>query len=290
MSEICFQPVADFGGLRLACNRARTLETSMFNQRAMRGWRQMFVNQGIIATLRTATRRVLGRLSRSSPHVNAPVTIDHPAIHSFDQSYGVETSGLIWGEKLTTGSASDQWNTAYYGIAPSVFRKVLSQIESALPGAAFVDLGSGKGRAVMLAMSYPFHIIYGVELSPDLHAIAENNLQRYSKMVPSTAQVRLICMDALEFEFPPTPLILFFYHPFCRPVLQKVLNNLERSLRMNPRPARLVYINTELQSLLDSSRFLRRIFEATIPMSPEDQLDDRVGSTQEECAIYESTL
>ena len=258
----------------------------------------MLANQGVAATLRTAADRVIGRLRRRTSHDASMQTAEaagtkasgQPAVHSFDRTYGVDTSGLIWGEELVTGSRSDRWNTAYYGIAPSVFRTVLSHIQDALPNTVFVDMGSGKGRGVMLAMDYPFKAIYGVELSSQLSEIAQSNLDRYRQVAASAVPVKLLCLDAVDFEFPADPLVLFFYHPFCKPVLQKVLQNLEISLQRNPRPVHIVYINTELRQLLDSSKFLKKIFEATLTMSPDDQLDDRVGSTQEECAIYRSIL
>ena len=262
----------------------------MFNKRAMRGWRQMLVNQGATATLRAAMARVATRFKPRSPGAPVSPASDHPAIHSFDRAYGVDTSGLIWGEYLETESKNDRWNTAYYGIAPSVFRTLMEHIEVALPGATFIDMGSGKGRGVMLAMSYPFRAVYGVELSPHLSAIAQLNVEKYREAVSSSASLHLLCMDAMDFQFPAEPLVLFFYHPFCRPVLRKVLQNLKQSLQLHPRPAYIVYVNTELRRILDSSSFLTRVFESTIPMSEEDQLDDRVGSTQEECAIYRSTL
>ena len=43
----------------------------------------------------------------------------------------------------------------------------------------FVDLGSGKGRTLLMASDYPFRRIIGVELLPSLHQIAQENLRQY---------------------------------------------------------------------------------------------------------------
>jgi methylase of polypeptide subunit release factors len=40
----------------------------------------------------------------------------------------------------------------------------------------FIDLGSGKGRALVLALSYPFRRVVGVEFALELHRVAEANL------------------------------------------------------------------------------------------------------------------
>ena len=265
------------------------------NTRAVRGWRQMLANQGLVATFRVAKDRVAHRFR---PHPETPESTDAtaqqagdaPAIHPFDEKYGVDTSGLIWGEHLASGSQNDRWSTAYYGIAPSVFDAVLSEIRDSLPGAAFIDMGSGKGRAVMLATRFPFTEIYGVELSPALHAMALQNLEKFRNQNTVSTPVHLLAMDAATFEFPLQPLVLFFYHPFCKPVLKTVLRRLEQSLHAQPRPAHIVYINVELREVLDHTPFLTRTFEQTLAMSAEDRMADRVGSSVEECAIYASNL
>ena len=42
----------------------------------------------------------------------------------------------------------------------------------------FIDIGSGKGRVLMMAADYPFRRILGIELLPDLHRAAQENLNR----------------------------------------------------------------------------------------------------------------
>src|SRR5580704_18385298 len=48
-----------------------------------------------------------------------------PQLHPFDQRYGVDTGGLIGGGELRSGHKNDVFNTAYYGMAPSRFRRVM---------------------------------------------------------------------------------------------------------------------------------------------------------------------
>lgn len=81
---------------------------------------------------------------------------------------------------------------------------------------AFVDLGSGKGKALMLAANYPFREIIGVELSPRLHAIAQSNLQKIGD-----SRIRVYCEDARSFLF-PSPSVIYLYNPFERPVSDAV--------------------------------------------------------------------
>ena len=50
----------------------------------------------------------------------------------------------------------------------------------------FVDYGAGKGRTVVLASTYQFKRVIGVELAPELAAIAEENLFRAIKRLDAS--------------------------------------------------------------------------------------------------------
>jgi SAM-dependent methyltransferase len=101
----------------------------------------------------------------------------------------------------------------------------------------FLDLGSGKGRAVFLATQYPFARIIGVELSPELHAVAEQNLRRHG------SRVELVNADATTYDVPEDVTVLFLFNPFNGSVFAAALANVLRSLDEHPRPFRLIYVN-----------------------------------------------
>ena len=89
-----------------------------------------------------------------------------PRLHPFDERYGVDTGGLIGGGELRSGHRNDAFNTAYYGMAPSRFQWVMEywiadQTHAALENYSFVDLGCGKGRAVMMASEFGFREVVG---------------------------------------------------------------------------------------------------------------------------------
>lgn len=61
--------------------------------------------------------------------------------------------------------------------------------------ATFVDIGSGKGRVVLVASTLPFMRVVGVEFSEDLDRIARENLSRFPAAEQCAGQVELLCMD-----------------------------------------------------------------------------------------------
>jgi SAM-dependent methyltransferase len=253
--------------------------------------RQLVANHGWVAAMRTAGNGLKKRLHRAGPAPPETTTWLPTAVHEFDRDYGVDTSGLVWGTDLKTGSQNDAWNTAYYGIGPSVFRRVMAEVPSGLQQVTtFIDLGCGKGRAVLLASEYPFAQVIGVEIAPQLHRIAVENAARYAAARLAeeirVAPMSILLEDAARYRFPAGPLVVYLYHPFCRPVLDKVLRNLGRSLAEEPRDAAVIYINHELRDALDHAPFLRRIWSATVAMDASDRLADRIGSSAEDCAVY----
>jgi SAM-dependent methyltransferase len=268
------------------------MEAAMYVRRTARAVRQMVANHGWAAAARDARDRLRKKLRRSPPATADASDWLPTAEHEFDRRYGVDTSGLVWGLDLKTGSRSDAWNTAYYGIGPSVFHWVMAQVpESHQRTATFIDLGCGKGRAVLLASQYPFAHVVGVEIAPPLHRVAVENVARYTaarrkEAQPDAAPMSVLLEDAARYRFPSGPLVVYLYHPFCRPVLSQVLRNLGRSLAEEPRAATVIYINHELRDALDRTPYLQQAWCATVEMDASDRLADRVGSSREDCAVY----
>src|ERR1700739_138897 len=97
--------------------------------------------------------------------------------HPFDEANGVRTSGLVAGRHLKSGHRHDRHATAYFGVAPSVFRNLIRHWRRTGPAGlirdtTFVDVGAGMGRAMLLAAGMPFRAVVGVELNPPLVRIA----------------------------------------------------------------------------------------------------------------------
>ena len=262
----------------------------MHARRTARAVMQMVTNHGWTGAVRTAGDRLKQKLRR--PPAADSISWLATAEHELDRRYRVDTSGLVWGDELKTGSPSDAWNTAYYAIPPSVFHHVMTQLpETLLHDATFIDLGCGKGRALLLASEYPFVQVIGVEIAPQLHRVAVENAERYAAMRraegrTSGSPIHVLLQDATQYQFPAGPLVIYLYNPFCRPVLEKVLANLGRSLTYKPREAAVMYINHELRDALDRAPFLRQTWSATVAMDASDRLADRVGSSAEDCAVY----
>jgi hypothetical protein len=176
-----------------------------------------------------------------------------------------------WNYRVNTTSAAVGWhdrllgvfNSPYQPTEPSLFQEMIGVISSQ-PGFdfhdfTFIDLGSGKGRTLLMASDYPFRQIIGVELLPALHHIAQQNLSQYHSDNQKCFSLESICADATEFSFPADPTFLFLFNPFPESGLQRVIANLERSLQQHPRAVYVLYHNPLLAHLLDASTALKQI-------------------------------
>jgi hypothetical protein len=114
----------------------------------------------------------------------------------------------------------------------------------------FIDLGSGKGRTLLMASEYPFRRIVGVEILPELHRAAEENIKAYESPMRQSKQIECMCADATEFKLTNEALVLYVFNPLPASGFDRVLANLHQSLMRYPRKAYLIYHNPILESLL----------------------------------------
>ncbi len=210
------------------------------------------------------------------------------AVHPFDKQYNVDTNGLIWGERLASAHPNRYWATGYSGISPSVFWQALDRLDLDWTRFGFIDVGSGKGRALMLALRYPFRRLIGIEFSADLARISKTNLKHFSAEWSLRSSVEVVEGDAVRFPLPLEPIVLFLFHPFAKPVMVRFVEHLRSSLQEQPRELYLVYADPQLSDILSSAGFLTKLWDESFTMNPEDFTADYFGKQHEQVAAYRS--
>ena len=182
-----------------------------------------------------------------------------------------------WEHRVNTTSGTVGWRARLLGLfhspyqptEPTLFREMIASLPIAFDTFTFVDLGSGKGRTLLMASEYPFRRIVGVELIAELHRAAEENIRDYRSPTQRCVEIESMLADAREFEVPTEPLVLYLFNPLPERAFSEVLLRVEKSLERVPRAVWIVYQNPLLEQVI--------VGECTVFV--------RVGGT-EQYAIY----
>jgi hypothetical protein len=142
---------------------------------------------------------------------------------------------------LKTQFIASVLGTPYFASQPYLFDEKMAALPIRFEDFTFIDLGSGKGRTLLMASDYFFKKIIGVEMMPELDLIAQGNLQDYQNEKQRCFDLESLCLDAREFEFPAGPLVVYLFNPFPESVLTQVLEKLGESLQAAPREAWIAY-------------------------------------------------
>lgn len=142
---------------------------------------------------------------------------------------------------------------------PALFHASIRSLEIDYGQFQFIDLGSGKGRTLLMASEYPFQRVVGVEAVPALHRVALENIRRYKSETQKCFALESICQDARDFQFPSAPLVVFLFNPLPEPGLRAVMANMRTSLRAHPRALYVVYHNPLLEHVILEGGLLRKL-------------------------------
>jgi Histone methylation protein DOT1 len=148
--------------------------------------------------------------------------------------------------------------SSYQPIEPELFQEMLNALGVDYSQFTFVDVGSGKGRALLMASEYPFKRVIGLELLSELDAIAQENIRTFPKECRRCQAVESIQTDATRFVFPIAPLIVFIFHSLPEAGFRTVMGNLQLSIGVEPRPVRLIYANPVFESILAEFPVLKK--------------------------------
>jgi SAM-dependent methyltransferase len=224
--------------------------------------------------MRDSPRSVNARIGRSlrnhgvSYTVRAAFRHAHAAIsrfldRHFDIAFGSDTRGVIENTALTDV------------VSPNLARGIRYEPTRALPlqqvlraahiptDGTFVDLGCGKGRALMVAVLSGFAHVTGVDYSPALCRIAEHNLETLRRRTQRPFTASIIHRDAADYAFDARDTVLYLFNPFDAVVLAAVVAHLERSLAQHPRTVWIVYHNPVWRVVFEHSDALAHVHDYT---------------------------
>jgi hypothetical protein len=205
-------------------------------RRALRAARQIGL-LGLVGLARQhGLRKSVGFAAQNIRHV-----IAHQLAQRWDRKYGVDTAGSIQLDALTIIGPNRQFGNESVCTSPKSFDFMMHSLPDDLARFTFVDIGAGKSRTLLLASRYNFAKIVGVEFAKELVDCAAQNIAAFKADWQACHDLEIVQADATQYRFPETPLVLFFYNPFCKAIFDVVLGNIVTSLKVHPRDCYVIY-------------------------------------------------
>ena len=187
---------------------------------------------------------------------------------SFDREFNVETAGTEEPEFLTAEDSLKTHAKAYEPVSVQHMQTLLGMLPVLHFGNfIFIDLGSGKGRALFIAAMHPFQQVLGIEYSQELHDVATRNVQSYRNPAQKCFDIRSVCADATTFSLPELPTVCFMNNPYDVSLMVKTAELLDKSVRSAPRPFFIIYLYAYYTGPIDDMPGWSRIREGSLSRS-----------------------
>jgi 16S rRNA G966 N2-methylase RsmD len=119
-----------------------------------------------------------------------------------------------------------------------------------------IDLGCGKGSALIALKEAGFKNVSGIEISEKLCSIAKLNLQKIKLY-----DVNIINSDVLDFNQYEDFDIFYMFNPFPGEIIRNVMVKIELSLKNKPREVKIIYMNPKHHTEIENSKIFKKLGE-----------------------------
>jgi len=119
---------------------------------------------------------------------------------------------------------------------------MFSHVKMDFPGITFIDFGSGKGKAMLLAAEKGCRKVIGVEFSGELVEVCRRNIETFRRKTGTATVFEIVHKDAAEYRIPDEANLLYFANPFDEYLIGKVMENILGSLEKSPREIVLMHL------------------------------------------------
>jgi len=129
---------------------------------------------------------------------------------------------------------------------------------------AVIDLGCGKGGALITFSRFPFRAIHGVDVSEKLLSIAARNLEKLKR-----TNVTLSHSNAADFVDLDDYTVVYMFNPFLENVMKKVISNINHSTKNRPRDVTIIYKNPVCHDVIVNNsnfRVIRKYDRFLVPV------------------------
>lgn len=185
----------------------------------------------------------------------ARLAFEDPRSRAFDKRHNVETAREEpLGDMGVAAESVERGNSFYRVTWGWLIKKAVASLDIEHQRYSFIDYGSGKGKATLMASDYPFKTIVGVEYAQRLHDVAVENCRTYRSADQRCHALTQILGDALDYTPPPGPIVCFMCNPFDEATLRAVFNGWRARYEGGEREIRIIYVN--MRNIAESAKVL----------------------------------
>lgn len=178
----------------------------------------------------------------------------------FDYWLGTDTSGIQTSARYSRRRAALNPKARYEPVNEGGLRTIIECLVPDPSEYSFFDIGSGKGKALIIAGNYPFKQVRGIELDQRLHLIAENNLAMAGqKMQRRCAEIRSTQADAVACSEYADHSVIFLFNSFQDDQLKRLVDRISEHARRNDGHTVLVCLTPTRWERIDSSSEFREL-------------------------------
>jgi len=153
----------------------------------------------------------------------------------FDRQYGVDTAGRIPVKYLRSRDTLPESSWGYMATPPGEFDRLIHALPIRTRDYHFIDIGSGKARTTFMAAMCDFRSVTGIEVSRALYDVSLRNAIIMREHGVMKCEPELLNMDALEYDLPKGPLLLYAYNPFKRKAMERFAGQVAEAYATSPR-------------------------------------------------------
>jgi len=130
-----------------------------------------------------------------------------------ERELGIQTFGALEAKELSIDSASKADGHLYQPSSSVLFEKAMNLLPFNFSNSVFLDIGSGKGRALILAAEAGFKKVIGVEYANELNDMARANIETVKDRFSKT-EFRVVQCDALTYSIAEEVDVIYLFNPF----------------------------------------------------------------------------
>lgn len=171
-----------------------------------------------------------------------------------EKKYQIDSIEIDRLNNLTVKGENKEYASIYQGANYFLLEKSFDYLRENNATGSIVDFGSGKGRILAVAAFYGFKKITGIDFVAALCEKAKENIKKIKPLFPNT-EFSIMYMDAVNYEIRNDDSIFFFFNPFEETIMLKVVKNILKSLKEQPRIIYVVYINPIFKEIFLSANF-----------------------------------